>query len=1076
MSRYLLPALIALNSLAAPALAQEAHLMRYADVHLGQIVFTYENDLWLVSSTGGEAHRITRHAGNERYAKFSPDGSRIAFTAEYDGGRDVYVMDARGGTPTRLTYHPSSDRVLGWHPDGQSVLFRSRREHPTRAEQVYLVPVTGGMPTKVAVPRAGLASLSPDAAWLAYNRLSREDRTWKRYQGGTAQDVWMANLATNEHYRITDWVGSDHYPMWIGGRIYFTSDRAHGNLNLFAYDTATGQTFPATDFADYDVKYPSDGPTSIVFQHAETLHLLDLATGEVRPVPITIPSDRTHMRPTYVGVDRNVRTFGLSPIGTRLLIEARGEIVHLPVDEGRGHDLTRSSGSREKDPVWSSDGQWIAFISDRSGEEEVYLVAADGSGWRQVSQGGLGYRTELVWSPDGAYLLFSDKFMRLNLLDVDRGELSVIDQGAFDDAWERWGIQDYVWSPDSRWVAYTKMELNMHESIFLFSVDRREITRVTSDWTRDWSPSFDPGGDHLYFLSDRSFDPIMGRVDQNHVFLELARPYMILLRDDLPSPFAHDDPRDPGIGAPEDEEEDETTATRIDLDGLDRRTLAVPGVDAGNLFRLQATESGFLYLHRPEHVFLKYQVVTDETSSGFDLYGYDLEDDEAARLVQDVGNYHLSADGEQMVYRKGSKFYVVEAGEEPKDPEAVDVGRIRIHVDREAEYAQIFDEAWRVQRDWFYDPELHGVDWPAMKDKYRVFLPYCGNRGDLNYLIGEMIAELNIGHAYVWGGDYQGGGTHVSTAMLGVDLDTPEGAAYHRIAHVVPGTTWNPDERSPLAGPECDVSDGDYLIAIDGQEVPATDNVWRHLQDKRKRLVEVTTNSSPSMDGSVSCLVEPLGNEDPIRYREWVEGRRAMIDQLGGGRVGYVHIPNMGGRGLSEFEAMILDVRRNGGGFTGDMIIDRLERRVWAFTQPREGAAGRNPERGFIGPLVLLIDHDSGSNAEFFSEAIKRKGLATLIGTRTWGGAIGIEPHQDLVDGGMTTPPQFAIYGLDRQWLIEGHGVEPHIEVWNTPDSLARGEDTQVNAAVDYLLQQLAATPAGEPPKPAYPDRSKPVE
>ena len=1076
-------------ALLAPCLAQaqQSHLMRYADVSSSQIVFTFEDDLWLVPISGGEARRITNHPGIERYAKFSPDGQTLAFTAEYDGGRDVYVMSVHGSEPQRLTYHPARDRVLGWTPDGAHVLFRSAREYPSRAEKSYLVSPDGGMPSALPVDRAGLASFSPDGAWLAFNRQTREDRTWKRYQGGKAQDIWLANLATSEFYRITDWAGTDHFPMWVGDRIYFTSDRSHGTLNLFEYATQTGETRALTDYADYDVKYPSAGPGWLVFQYAESLHLLELATGVVSQVPVSVPTDGVQMRASYESVGDPVRSFRLSPTGKRLLLESRGEVVDLPVDdEGFGRVVLESSASREKQATWSPDGKWIAFLSDRSGEEEVYLAPADGDGgYRQLTTEGLGFRMHLQWSPDSRYLIFADKFMRLNLLDVLTQERAIIDQGQFDDAWERWGIQDYVWSPDSRWVAYSKMEPNMNESVFLFSLDSGQAVRVTADTTQDWSPSFDPEGRYLYFLSNRTFAPVMGLVDQNHVYLDITRAYAVVLKAGEPSPFAPENPTDPGIQEEEEDEKKdkkkaEKAATVIDLAGLDRRVVVVPGIEAGRYYRLEATADGFLYLSMPEDAFLKYTTVSDETKSGYDLYGYDLEDEESEKLASGIGNYHLSADGEQLVYRDGKSFHVVETGEKVESPDAVDLSRVRIRVDRRAEFEQIFDEAWRVQRDWMYDANTHAVDWGATWEKYKRFVPYCGNRGDLNYLIGEMIGELNIGHSYVWGGDYPEGGDHVSTGLLGATFDVPEGSGFHRIAHIYAGTPGDPGEFSPLTRLGCDVRDGDYLVAIDGQAVASSDNVYAFMQDKVGRQVRVSTNRAPTAEGASECVVEPLRSESSLQYREFVETRRAHVEALSNGEIGYIHIPNMGEAGLAEFakgwfpqvdkRGLIIDVRYNGGGFVADMIIDRIERRVWSMTQPREGVSGRNPERTFSGPIVVLINADSGSNAEFFAEAMKRKGLATVMGTRTWGGSIGIEPHQDLVDGGLTTPPGFGLYGLDRTWLIEGWGVEPDIVVWNAPSAILQGVDTQLDAALGNLTERLAA-PMPEPP--AYPNKAK---
>jgi len=1104
---------------------QTHHLMRLADVHEDWIVFTYEDDLWLVPSSGGAARRLTNDPGTEAWAKFSPDGRLIAFTGQYDGGTDVYVMDAQGGVPRRLTYHPAADRVLGWWPDGRSVLFRSNRDYPTRGEEVYRIALDGGMPEKLPVDRAGLADVSPDGKLIAFNRISREAATWKRHRGGDNQNIWLGSLEKLDYREIarTDW--TENFPMWRGNAVYFNSDREDGTLNIYKYDVGSGQVTRLTHYKDYDVKYPSIGPNHIVYQYAETLHLLDLNSGQTRMVPVQIPTDLIRMRPELAEVAPSSGSFGLSPSGVRMLLEARGEILNLPVKDGDPINLTDAPGSREKNAAWSPDGRWIAFLSDKTGEEEVYLVDQKGEGgWKQLTRGGLGFRMHLVWSPDSRWLLFADKFMKLNLVSVESGEITVIDQADYDDAWERWGIQDYVWSPCSRWIAYTKMEQSLYDAIFLYSLEQKKSFRLTGDTTEDWSPSFSPDGKYLYFLSNRTFNPVMCFVDQNHVFLEMARPYIVLLASDTPHPFAPKDsveevkePAAGGAGKPAGEQpaaasageapareqaEPETAAgkarpeekqeerkpekvTRIDLEGIERRIIAAEGVSAGNYFRLEATARGFLYLHKSEPEFSKYQVVTDQTGGKLDLYHYDLEKKETTRVLAGIANYHQSADGKKLVYRAGSTYGVVDVGAKASVGDGkIDLSGVRISVDRAQEFAQAFNEAWRIQRDWFYDPQLHGVDWAAMREKYGRFLPFCGDRSDLNYLIGEMIAELNIGHTYVSGGDIKSDAKRVATGLLGAEFAKDEGARYYRISHIIPNVPGDPEGRSPLDEPGSPIRVGHYLIAIDGREVTTADNVYSFLQNKSGRTVTLTYNDQPTREGARTFRVRTIGSEATIRYREWVEKNRAYVEKMTGGRVGYVHIPDMGEGGLIEFarvwyplyykQAFIVDERYNGGGFTADMIIDRLERKLWALTQPREGKVLRDPERCFAGPWVVLINEDTGSNGEMFAEAIKIKKLAPVIGMRTWGGSIGIEPHQDLVDGGTVTPPQFGLYGLDRRWLIEGRGVEPDIEVQNMPGDVLRGKDAQLDAAIDYLLKELKQHPVELPPPPEYPNKARP--
>jgi tricorn protease len=719
-----------------------------------------------------------------------------------------------------------------------------------------------------------------------------------------------------------------------------------------------------------------------------------------------------------------------------------------------------------------------------------------------------------VWSPDSRWLLFSDKAMRLNLVDAATGALQVIAQGDVDDGWERWGIQDYVWSPDSRWVAFTRMNDDLNETIQLYSLTARRSWAVTDDRFTSWSPSFDPGGRYLYFLSNRTFHPVMGTIDQNHVFLDMCRPYAVVLKTGTPSPFAPPEPVAPvaaakragaggektagadaekTTGAGKDKKAEAAAgAVVVDTTDFERRTVAAPGIEAGDYFRLEATDKGFLFLAQPKSHFDKYMVVTDATDGELDLYRFDLEpekpgDWKAEKLLSGLSNYHLSADGRKLVYRAAGAYGVLETGKAGKPGDgAVSLAGVRIKVDRQQEFRQIFDEAWRIERDWFYDPGMQGADWAAIGAMYRGFVADCGTHSDLVYLIGEMIAELNIGHTYSYGGDDPLDPRHQDTGLLGADLETAPGAAYPRITHIVPGFNWDEGETSPLAAPDCLVREGDYLIALDGRELTPRDNPYARLEGKAGHVVTVTFNGRPTREGARTCHVRAIASERDIRYREWVERNRAYVDKATGGQVGYLHLPDMGEAGLSEFargfhaqhtrKGLILDDRYNSGGFVGDMIVDRLERQLWAITKPREGQLGRNPEGAFHGHYALLINEDTGSNGEYFAEAVHRHGLARSFGMRTWGGAVGIEVHEPLVDGGTCTPPQFGAYDLQGRWVIEGHGVDPDVEVQNQPGDVLAGRDAQLDAAIAYLKERLAAAPVDLPPPPPYPNRAKKVE
>ena len=1062
------------------SLYAESHLMRFADVSDKYIVFTYEDDLWLVAIDGGPARRITRSDGREIFAKFSPDGQKLAFTAQYDGGNDVYIMDTEGSAPIRLTYHPAGDLVLDWYPDGKYILFRSRREFPFRAHQLYKISIDGGMPQKLPVDRAGLAALSPDGKSLAYNRVSREFRTWKRHKGGTAQDIWMGSMTSMDYKKITTYDGTDNFPLWYEHFIYFTSDRSDGTMNIFRYDVNNGEVKQMTFYKDYDVKYPSLGNGKIVYQYAESIYLLDLKSGITKPVPIEIASDRVLVRSSFVENNRFIGSFGLSPAGKRVVMDIRGEIINLPSEEGASYNLTRTSSSREKNPVWSPDGKWIAFFSDKSGEEELYLADPQGERpWKQLTKNGHGFRTNPIWSPDSRYIIFHDKFMQLNLVDVKSGQHRVIDKSDYDDAWERWGIQDYCWSPDSRWIAYSKMEQSMYESIFLYSLETEKIYRVTTEMTEDWSPSFSRDGRYLFFLSNRTFKPIMGFVDQNHIFLNMAKPYMVILKAGDPSPFREKNDSD---NAPEEKAVDRSNKLEIDTRNFVSRTVALP-VKNGNLFRLEAVEDGIVYLRKTENEFLKYQTVTDANDgTNLDLYRYSFNDRSDNKLLSGISQYHLSADGKTLIYKSGSKYGVIALGKSKVGDGLLAINNIPIQINKSEEFLQIFNEAWRVERDWFYDKNMHGLNWDKVGDMYRKFIPYCGNRGDVNYLIGEMIAELNAGHTYVYGGDIPHN-RHIASGLLGSEIVLNNG--YPQIKHIIRVNNWNPQDRSPLYEPGCPIKEGDYILAIDSEPIAKDDNFYRYLVKKAGKTLEITYNSEPNMQGAKTYLIKTLRSESQLRYHEWTEKNARYVEQSSNGQLGYVHIPNMMEDGLIEFarafypqyykKGLIIDVRYNGGGFVSKQIHDRLERTINTYMQPREGKPTPVPERTFGGYLVLLINRDTGSDGEIFSDAWKYRKLGPVIGQRTWGGAVGIEPHQPLIDNGAVTPPQFGEYNPYGHWIIEGHGVEPDIAVVNMPKDVLQGKDDQLDKAIEVLLDMIKKGPKTEFKLPAYPDKSKPA-
>ncbi len=1051
----------------------QPYLLKNSDVSKDNIVFNYENDLWLVPITGGTAKRITNSNGIENFPKFSPDGTKIAFSGNYDGGNDVYVMDINGGEPVRLTYHSSSSYVLDWFPDGKSILFRSTREYPNRVQMLYKISVEGGMPEKLPVDRAGLSSLSPDGKSIAYNNITRETATWKRHEGGTAQDIWVGSFDKLDYAPITEFVGTDNYPMWYGNFIYFTSDRDDGTLNIFKYDLKTKQTARLTFYKDYDVKAPSLGVDNIIYSYGEELYLFDLKTEKSVKVNVTLPTDRAVTRNVLIKASDFTGNFTPSVDGTRLLIDIRGEIINYPKEEEPIFNLTRSSGSREKNPAVSPDGKLVAFISDKTGEEEIYLTDLDGKEeWKQLTKGGKGFREQLVWSPDSKYMIFHDKFMKLNLVDVSSGKITVISKSDYDDSWYNWGIRDYSWSPDSKWITYAKLDESLYQSIFIYSLDAKKEYRVTSLMTQDWSPSFSKDGKYLYFLSNRTFNPIMDFVDQNHIFLNMGKPYIVVLKDGDLSPLSLN------YTANKETRKDNVLIT---TENFEARTMPIP-VEAGNLFRLEAVDDGFVYMKKSEPEFLKYQFVDDKTAeTNLDLYKYSVNSGSETLLMSGLSQYHISADGNYLAYKAGTTFGINKIEKGKVGDNKINLNAATIEINKHEEFLQIFNEAWRIERDWFYDENMHGVNWEKVGDKYRKFVSYCGTREDVNYLIGEMISELNAGHTYIYGGDVDAV-TRVSCGLLGIDLTMENG--YPKIKKIIPSDVNDETARSPLYEPGCPIKEGDFILAVDGVTIKKNDNFYKYFANKGNKVVELTYNSKPELENAKTFMVKTLTSEAVLRYRDWLKNNAEYVDKKSDGKIGYVHIPGMMENGLIEFarvyypqyykEGIIIDARYNTGGFTSKQIIDRLERKIYGYVKPREGNVLHTQERVFNGKLVLLINMDTGSDGELFSEAWKHHKLGKVIGKRTWGGAVGIEPHQNLIDGGTCTPPQFGEFTQEGKWIIEGHGVDPDIEIMNMPGNVVKGIDEQLDKGIEILLQEIKESGVKEPDVPNYPDKSKP--
>jgi len=1072
--------------------AEESRLMRFPDIYQDKIVFVYAGDLWLVPAEGGLARRLTSDRGMELFPKFSPDGKWIAFTGQYEGNTDVYLIPAEGGEPKRLTYRPGfenmsdragfDDMVLDWHPDGRRILFRSWRDsYNTWFEKPYLVSKEGGFPESLPLPEAGLTSFSPDGTKIAYNRTFRNFRTWKRYKGGLAQDIWIYDLKNNSIEKMTDWEGTDTSPMWFEDRIYFVSDR-DSRANIYCYELSNKETRKITNHSDFDVKWPSLGPGAIVYENGGYLYVLDLKTEKTQKITVRIPDDKSGTLPEFITVKDHIWEFALSPDGKRALFAARGEIFTVPAEKGNTRNLSNTSGSREKNPIWSPDRTWIAYISDRSGEEELYLIPQDGNGEEQrITMDGHCFRFAPVWSPDSKMLLFADKDLKLYYLEIQNKKITMVDST------KNWEITDYDWSPDSKWVAYAKPAKNMFYSIFLFSLGDKKTYRVTEDFTNDFNPVFDPEGSYLYFLSDRDFNAELGHFEPSFTYNRMTRIYVVTLQADSLSPFAPQSDETESLEESwkrkeKEKKEREEIKEKIiehvglDIQGIEKRVVAVP-TDPGNYYNLKAGKGKIFYMAFPSGT-----LTGEKPGPQGELHLYDLKERKDQVLLSPVDGYDLSDDGEKLVYKSGEQYGIVNAqpGTYKIGDGVLKLDQMQMKLERKEEWKQIFNEAWRRERDFFYAPNLHGVDWKLMRTRYGELLPFVAHRYDLNYIIGEMIGELCCSHTYVSGGDKPKVGL-VKTGLLGIDWEPDTASGFYRIKKIYPGQNWSENLRSPLTEPGVEVKEGEYILAVDNKILRYPAEPFSLFENTVGKTVILKVNSKPSLDGAREVTVKPIENEYGLRYRYWVDSNRRKVDEATNGRVGYIFIPDMGGGGLNEFaesyfpqikkDGLIVDVRYNGGGFVSQMILERLRRVVAGMGCSRNGADYTYPEGALFGPMVCLINQYSASDGDFFPYYFREYGLGPLIGKRTWGGVVGIRGFPPLVDGGYVTAPEFAPFNLKGEWVMENHGVDPDIEIDNLPDQVILGHDPQLEKALEVIMKKLEEQPQKLPERPVYPIR-----
>lgn len=1088
---------------AAPGASAQTKLLRFPDVHGDKVAFVYAGDLWVASANGGGAVRLTTHPGVELFPKFSPDGQWIAFTGQYEGDEQVYVVPAGGGVPKQLTFYPATgplpqrwgfdNQVYGWTPNGKSVLFRSMAYGWDLTDTLlFTVPMTGGFPEPLPMPISGAGDLSPDGKKIVYTPLTRDFRTWKRYQGGWAQDLWIFDLASHDSMRVTENVRSDRDPMWIGSKIYFVSDR-DGTLNLYAFDIATKATTQLTRSTTWDVRWASaDAAGKIVFESGGELVIFDTKSGSEKKIQIQVPTDGIASRPSRIAVADYLEDAQLSPKGERALFVARGDVFTAPIEKGPVRNLTHSSGAHDKHARWSPDGTKIAYVSDASGEDELYVIAQDGSGTpERITHDGKVFRYQPEWSPDGKKIVFGDKNGKVFIVDLGTKKTTEIADGPADQ------ILDYSWSPKGSFLAFSMPESNGQGSVFIYDVAAAKLHKVTETLWNEYSPSWDPAGNYLYFLSDRSFAPQFSAFEWNYAVARQTGIFALGLRKDVAHPFpaesdevtvekeghkaekkdekSNKDGKDSKDGEKIDEKM--TEPLKIDFDGLGSRVTQIP-VPFDNYFGVAGLEGHVLYVSGPAGFYGR------EPNGTTKLHIYSIKDRKSTELAGDMNGVVVSADGKKLLVSTDKGVQLMDAspagaaGAKPVSTAGLEVDRVP-----QEEWAQIFNEVWRRFRDFFYVENMHGYNWQALHDQYAALLPHVGHRSDLNYVIGEMIAELSIGHAYNSGGDWESP-KRPDVALPGAWFELDAKAGRFKISRIFAGNNEEPKYRSPLTEPGVKAGVGDYVLAINGQELTAGDSPYRLLRGASANPVELTLNTKPTLEGSWKTTYQSVSSEDSLLYLDFVTKSRLYVAEKTGGKVGYIHVPDMGGDGIYEFikyyygqldkQGLVIDVRNNGGGNVSQWLLNRLNRKLLSQGYSRNNELpGPYPSATFHGSLVCLLNENSASDGDIFPAMFKASGLGPLIGKRSWGGVIGITNRGPLVDGGAVNVPEFGFLDAQGQWAVEGWGVDPDIEVDNDPKSLIEGKDNQLDRGIAEVLKAIQANPKSYPPQPPPPVKTE---
>ncbi len=1064
--------------------AEEARFMSFPDIHGGTIVFSYEGDLWTVDSTGGKATRLTNAPGNEFSPRFSPDGNLVAFSGQYDGSESVYVIPSAGGEPRRLTYVPGGANVLGWTPDGKQIVFSSYFEVFIRRDpKLYFVSVNGSAPDPLPLDRGVLCSFSADGSKLLYCRKGNPEYQWKRYKGGQHQDIWMYDFTSNQFTAISDYVGKNSYPMWYGDDMVFASDRGNGVTNLYFQDLEDKSVRALTAYDTFDVMWPESDGNRVVYIQDGYINVFDLKENQNRRLAIQAGSDHWMTRNRYINPKKYIHYSTISNDGKTIAIEARGDVFTVSTGKsGETANLCKTPGTRERYPQISPDGKMVAFFSDKSGEYQLYTQPADGGKWKALTNSLDRTNYELLWSPDSKKILFGNKDFTIFMVDVAGGNLVTVDssnQLKNDEFY--WKISDYNWSPDSQWICYSLVQFNRNSQVFLYNVATAKRYPVTGEFFDNINPVFDANGKYLYYLSSRNFDVQMDFYEDNHVISNPQQVMVVQLQAGNAPPF------DENVDEKEKKETATPGAIKIDLDGLMERTFPLP-IPAGNYFFLKAGNGKVMFSSVPKFTDNEYEEIFEPgRSTKWDLHIFDMASKKDAVLADKIRNFSLSTNGEHILVESKSDIYATSVASLFKDQKLgkpVDLDGMVYEVDYTAEWNQVFSDTWRWYRDFFYDAGMHGQDWKKVGETYRSYIPYMTSRRQLNWLLSQMVGELSVGHAYIGGGDrgpLEMEQSEVFTGLLGADLEVDQKSGLYRFKQIYGPTEHNLDLEAPLSRPDIDVKNGDYLLAINDVQLKAGDDYFKLLQVVPGQKVKLTVNRLPVMKGAKSYRIEPVKRDRNLRYFHWLTGNINKVLAATNGRVGYMHINAMGAGGIGEFDkfwrafrykdGIIIDVRRNSGGWTEYFMIDKLERKMVAYNNLKEMVPFRYPGSVSNGKFVVVSNEDNGSDGEAFVQHFKARNLGTVVGVPSWGGLVGIINGQQTIDNGIVHQPNNGFYGKEGTWWVENHGADPDVLIDNDPASVMAGKDSQLEKAIEIILKQISDEPFTFPGAPPYPKR-----